>query len=196
MANWVWSNVSIFPKDNKDMHKLHKIYDAIKKECFQLNGKTTLPNYLCHLARIFGVSIQDIDNTPALRPRAWVEYASMLPDDRMELCIESAWSDCGEFLKALFSQPCMQDFDYVYISFLDDDGLYINTDIQHRFYKEQYWMNTDERTFGSDSRSFESDEEVIKFFNECLTEHFVNVEEIFKWLENYEGYCNLYRFEN
>ena len=136
MANICLNYVTLF-EQNDDQIKLKRAYEKLLAAYEEAQNEFGDVNLL-DLLEVLWV---DSKKTNGLDGRSWITYMDLqINDSEIEgiiLDIESAWSPCEDAL-ALLRKALGRTFKFVYVAEEPGCEVFVNTDIEHRFYTDIY----------------------------------------------------------
>lgn len=165
-----------------------------------LKVQETKGAFLCTLAKQYSI------NSPDTSYRGHISYMDMWNEDGTALMVETinAWNPVTELFNAIINKHYLDDqytrlIDFVYMAEEPGFNIYINTDIEGRFFSDRFYVDSRVNDL-YESDYMENEQDVIDW----LKKTFKGIPE-FTTLEEFENcksvilgeddYINIYEFE-
>jgi hypothetical protein len=210
MPNWCSTQYIFYTKkkDKSELKRLHKNLADILKEPSKLENDFE-PGCLGKVAIAHGFNHEEVPCRGWFDPLDEYDYEG--EGDFFKLYTTTAWIPMDELWEAVIEQ--YSGVSYVYMSEESGMELYINTDIEGKYFGDRYlleiygdkvmpegWCPEHEKFQGVDIREyFESLETLLDFCEKVMGKMFENIEELQDYLsKTVEGvnmsYANVYEF--
>ena len=141
MPNWCMDCVTFYPKEAGQLGKLEQLRQDLNQALATI--EVGAENWIGRLLVYKGMPIEKAEDRNVIDCRGFVSDKDASADDteRFEIIVDSAWSPIEEMYDWMAKT---YDLEYVYIAEEGGTGLFINTDVEGKFYTDRYYISHDD----------------------------------------------------